>query len=186
MKSSLTTALIINTLFSFAQFGPSTELSWHNPQNLNYIRIGDLDNDGLNDITVAFVAQGIFWIKNLGDNKYAEPILIADDVFGSNHIEFEDLDSDGDLDLVYTNYGDYNLYSSYNLGAGVFDAPTMIYDGTSYYTGINIDDIDDDGDLDISCALLVEDRVVRFENLDGTNFSAAIDIGAAVPEPRYL
>lgn len=70
----------------------------------------------------------------------------------TNDIAFGDLDSDGDLDAVFTNMDNNDSYVYLNDGKGQFTATELLLIQSGH--GVDFGDIDADGDLDIviSCA----------------------------------
>ncbi len=79
----------------------------------------DLDRDGLKDLIVGEINGYVYFYKNTGTN--AAPVFNTNqrlssqsgyivDGLANPHIHFNDWDQDGDLDLVFGEYGSYNGY----------------------------------------------------------------------------
>lgn len=115
------------------------------------IAIGDIDNDGLDDIYVP--QQG-----GLGNRLYhhlpngtVEEIsskAMVDFLDNTRGALFADMDNDGDQDLIVTVRA--NLLIAYNNGNGIFDTRKVLrYNDTANIYSITVADPDNDGDLDI-------------------------------------
>ena len=118
--------------------------------------IGDIDQDGINDIVFGesdgtFSSSGVYWVKSNGASFL--PPQEIDGIGWPSHIQLVDLTGDGQLDVVSAEYttADCRLVYFPNNGGGSFGAQVTILfansgnSSYSYATG----DIDNDGDVDI-------------------------------------
>jgi hypothetical protein len=82
------------------------------PSNTGYgvgVTVGDIDNDGFDDIYVTNFGPHTFWV-NHGDGTFSERSAAADlrcSQWGTS-AAFGDLDRDGDLELFVTNYAQHD------------------------------------------------------------------------------
>ena len=65
--------------------------------------IGDVNQDGLIDIFIT-LGSYLYWHQNLGNGKFSASKLISNNSFRSKSIKVADLDNDGFLDLLPTQY----------------------------------------------------------------------------------
>ena len=77
-------------------------------------------------------------------------------------IDAGDLDGDGDLDLIVSNFnGDWHIYL--NDGSAGFAAPSIIPPSSSASCAIMLD-FDNDGDLDLVLIDEITDELIFLEN----------------------
>lgn len=113
---------------------------------------GDLDDDGDWDIVIGFRSsfdKQITILENKGDNTFTEKTLIANDFSKLNEISIQDINSDGQLDIVAVN--DDFFMGWENLGSLEFKKETLVdYTGTSGFGFFSLDmaDFNGDGRLD--------------------------------------
>jgi len=105
----------------------------------NYNTYADLSGDGKPEIIFADYGQ-THWnyvdynlMARSGEVGQAEPRLIRRFKGRPDQIQFTDIDNDGDLDLVFSAYGqthwsykDYDTYAAKNDGSGNFGNPELI------------------------------------------------------------
>lgn len=121
--------------------------------DFNSFIVEDIDSDGDLDImyTISFSSwssDGLHWYENTGDNSFEKHEIYTNNISGVMvHVEVEDLDQDGDKDLV--------------VGREFVGLFWLENDGNQNYVGHNIIqesyevldlkvvDIDNDGDMDI-------------------------------------
>lgn len=130
MKNIFVLALVIICSSSIAQnFIPFdvTKLSAH---RVKQVSICDFDNDGLDDLIAVggmfgFTEGGtpetnftlgfekVFWFKNLGNDNYSQRIVLSDEKLFANDIATADVDGDGDIDIVFSDY-EVNSFDNIN------------------------------------------------------------------------
>ena len=133
----------------------------------------DLDGDGDLDVLAGSAYDGqLAWLENLGGSFSplalgAHPIETRVALIGAAHTE--DLDADGDVDVLYASSVPDALVWRANLGAGTFsDTRSINGQGASE---ISTGDVDGDGDPDVVIASEVDGAIAWYENLGGGAFS---------------
>lgn len=133
----------------------------------------DIDGDNLKEVIFCNRNQNkIGYFKNLGSGNFAALTLIT--VSGLFHPAIcmaQDLDQDGDQDLIFDNETGSKLFYLLNDGLGNFSAPVDIYT-SSYNTSYNQNirslksvDLNADGKLDMILADINENKIVWLKNL---------------------
>ena len=122
----------------------------------------DIDSDGDLDLflgqdynTTTFPIRGrIYFFRNIGDSTFQleDSEFMGTDIGNSLHPVFEDIDSDGDLDLFVGNYNGTILFFE-NIGNENIFEYSYIYEipnvDVGSYSSPVFEDIDSDGDLDL-------------------------------------
>jgi len=157
-------------------------------------KFADIDSDGDMDLFISENYSALRFFENTGSSTAANfsssivsPFGISSENPYINFLDFADMDSDGDLDLVKGGEVDINTYIagfSYqeNIGtAAVPDFDTAIIDpfGLEEVEGVyflypEVADIDDDGDLDIFTGIYYS--TLFFENLGLAPTSADAEV----------
>ena len=117
-------------------------------------RVGDADGDGDTDLLMPFFNGQVLWIANLGNGVLADLGTISSipPIQVGNDLVFEDLDGDGDRDIVCGQIND-TLPVHLNNGAGWFTtASSLALTPGSYAYEFRAADLDGDGDRDIVVA----------------------------------
>ena len=128
-------------------FEPAVEIG-DEMRRITDIEIADLDADG--DLDIAYVSgvfqKSIGWFKNNGADGYETRVfpLNSSDLGRAYDIELADLDGDGDLDFITTNYDKEVLRITYNAGNGTFTGGPLI-DSPIWMLSTKIYDNDGDG-----------------------------------------
>jgi hypothetical protein len=133
-------------------FGPATSLNVGTSSN-NTLAMADIDGDGDLDILVPdYVTNGtVKVLRNNGQGTFAAPTTGAQVGDRPAYVVPADLDGDGDLDLLVSNYGTGRVSVRFNDGAGNFSTPSAnaevaVSSGARHAA---VADIDGDGDLDL-------------------------------------
>jgi len=149
------------------------------------IQIADLDGDELPEIIFSYrdesCDEDISIIPNLGGGNFGAETVFDQDVDEIFRFIFDDVDKDGDNDLISTHlFGtrddidDIRIY--FNLGDGIFADPMILAEGVNIGDARpSLADIDGDGDNDI----LIEidnSSPTWFQNQGNGNFSGIISI----------
>ena len=138
--------------------------------NGQYLAIGDIDGDGNLDAITAEDSSntGIYWWNNSdGDFSNSQSQTVDADIRYVRDLEAEDIDGDGDIDVLSTdNVNDSIIWWSNDNGDGSSWTEYTIdndFDGRDTYA----EDVDGDGDLDILGAALNDDEIAWWENTAG-------------------
>ena len=134
----------------------------------------DIDGDGDMDVLAAlFQSSNVSWFENIDGSgtSWTEHLIAEDHVFLIS-IYSEDLDSDGDMDILGATLHDDEIIWWENIdGTGISWTEHIItgtYDGASCVYSV---DIDGDGDMDVLGAASLADDITWWENIDGTGTS---------------
>ncbi|MGK4567116.1 FG-GAP repeat domain-containing protein [Flavobacterium sp. 3HN19-14] len=141
----------------------------------------DIDGDGDMDIVCSYAFNSspyegkLVWFENNNNGSFgAEQVITTDNatLFLTSLLEAEDLDGDGDRDIII-GYKDYNKVAWIrNMGNGVFSAAIAISSSAGGISSITTSDMDNDGDTDIIASLRTDNQIVWYKNLNGLgNFS---------------
>lgn len=139
--------------------------------NLFGVCTGDIDGDGLPEVVAcAYNSNLIAVLWNNGDGSFAAPTMIAQS--GGPAIPIlADVDGDGDLDLVVTNY--YTARVSVRMNTGGTFGPALQYGVGNGPWGVRAGDLDGDGAVDLVTANNAGTISVLLNNGDGTFAAAA-------------
>ncbi len=127
--------------------------------------VADFTGDGLLDMVVQPNFDGLVLLANNGNGSFLTPIVISE-IFGWYGAQAVDIDSDGDLDLIY--YTESSLfghtYWHANDGLGGFSTPTLLF---NFASQINIAYINNDNYPDL---VVGDENMYWVANLGGGNF----------------
>ncbi len=135
--------------------------------NCGFVETGDIDNDG--NIDIATGGESIWgpidiW-KNDGSGSFTVAQTISDNAW---RLRFDDLDGDGNLDLINAEYratgGGTHIY--FNDGTGFFTEVTSL--ANSGVDGMWSRDFDNDGDQDVLTGEFGSSDYLRWWENDGT------------------
>ncbi len=147
----------------------------------------DLDGDGDNDILSASQHDHkISWFENTdGLGSFGLQQTISTEMFWAMSVYGDDLDGDGDNDVLSASYGDNKIAWYENLdGEGNFGAQQIISSEAYGARSVFSADLDGDGDKDVLSAAWEINEIAWYENIDGAgNFGLPqiinTDVGGA-------
>ena len=134
----------------------------------------DLDGDDDQDIVyISFAGARLQWLENTdGQGNFGPPQLISNNTPAGANVQGDDIDGDGDIDIVAA-IGQLDTAAWYeNLdGQGSFSSANIITTNANGIISVDIADMDGDGDLDVLSASITningETNVAWYENTDG-------------------
>jgi hypothetical protein len=135
--------------------------------------IVDMNGDGFNDVLCFSYLDGfpddeykIRWLENDGTGNFIQDHIIDNTSETLLRIQYTDIDSDGDIDVVSAE--DESILKLYkNNGDGSFSsAITFSSPGFYYPLSLEVGDVDNDGDIDV-LASYNNNEIIWHENSDG-------------------
>src|SRR5262245_22731730 len=143
----------------------------------------DIDGDGdLDAVSASVNDDKIAWYENTdGQGTFGPQLLITNTADFAATVVAEDLDGDGDLDVLASSQSDDTIGWYENLdGQGTFAAEQVVSTAMDSVRSAIAADVDGDGDLDVMGAAGADNTVSWFENTDGLgSFGPEQSISAA-------
>ena len=178
--------IIANTIFSFRQEAGtlrSVQIERANLPLPAYISGGDFDEDGVFELLVSesrpLPDGSVYWMEQ--NNGLWEEHLIDEEQYALNFLFPEDMDNDGDLDVVASS-GVHAVVYYPNLGEGVFGQRVTVPTTPSYRFAI-LTDWDQDGSKDLIARPVGPFDQVTLHRWNGNGFDEAIPLtGIGSPE----
>ncbi len=134
----------------------------------------DIDLDGNIDVVASYDNRAILWFKSNGSGSFSEQ-LISDTSFPTSSITklvVEDIDFDGDKDIINLDFYNDKVEWFENDGLGNFSSEQLITSSIYRPTSAHVFDFDNDGDNDILIASSDQvEKIKLFENDGASNFS---------------
>jgi len=130
----------------------------------------DMDGDGDMDIVgTKNGASQVTWYENEGgSNPSFKAIIIDTDSAGAQDVHIEDMDGDGDYDVVVATQDDDSVAWYENNGGSTQSwTKNYITNNVNATNGIFVGDMDGDGDMDILSASQDDSRIAWYENNGG-------------------
>jgi len=130
----------------------------------------DIDSDGDMDVVSTSLDDNkIAWYENVdGQGTFGPQLIITQDVINPRNLYVQDLDGDGDQDILtsYWDNGNSGLVWLENLdGAGNFTSPLLISDEVDFVSSVYVSDLDQDLVFDILSASQFDHKIAWYENL---------------------
>lgn len=132
----------------------------------------DLDGDGDLDIASSSSTQ-LVWLRNNGSGGFSAPIILFETPNtggGKKIVVVEDLDDDGDGDIVFSDSSENDITIHKNEGDEIFSTPLYVTFGVASTSAINSADLDNDGDLDLLSTAFNSPGLAWYENDGQGNF----------------
>ena len=150
--------------------------------------IGDIDGDGKADVVVTnYTANTVSVLRNTSSSGTISFAAKVDYTTGTNPFSavIGDVDGDGKLDLVVSNYGSSSISVFRNTSSvGSLSFATKVdYTITSSLRGLAIGDLDADGKPDIAVTTNNNSRVFIIKNqstIGNVSFDSGIDFGTGL------
>jgi hypothetical protein len=150
---------------------------------ITHVAIADLDRDARQDILACDITHNaVVWLRQTAPGEFAESTLMRG-LTAPVHVETEDMDGDGDLDLLVACMGDVfpnndrigSVIILENDGAQNF-IKHVIAEGIARVTDVRAGDFDGDGVLDLAVGQFGYDQgeIRWMRNLGGWQFESKI------------
>lgn len=139
------------------------------------IEFSEVNDDGLLDIVCISNTDGLFWLENLG-GTYSTPQLISGASGEPRELSCEDLDNDGDDDIVVGYYSSDVIVWFERIGPGVFAPAQTITTQSNAINTLSVGDIDGDGYRDVFSVSYLDHKVAWYQNQGNGTFGPQIDL----------
>jgi len=171
MKTTLFTLLVIVAfLNSYSQNIMEENIINNTAQGAVASYPVDIDGLGGMDVVSASQTDGtIAWHENVnGDGTIWVEHIISTDAPGAYYVYAEDIDGDGDMDVLSASQEDDTIAWFENTdGLGTFGPKQIITDTADFAQSVYADDLDGDNDMDVISASSIDKKVAWHENVNG-------------------
>ena len=161
-----------------------TNNSTSNPYQAVRVVAGDLNNDGKPDLVVTNgnSSQKLLNIipntSSVGTISFGTPTIVAlPDMSTNSGLSLDDMDNDGNLDLVLTRTLAADIFLYRNSGGFNFESPLVISTASEAVTNVSAIDLDADGLKEIVTTEVFSDEVLIYKN---NSTSGNLNFGSAV------
>jgi hypothetical protein len=171
-SSSTSVSIFLNTSTSTISF--ATKVDYTTGDSPYSVAIGDLNNDGLQDLAVANTGSAsVSTFLNSGNGTFATKV---DYTTGNSpfDVAIGDLNNDGLPDLAIANYNSASVSTLLNNGNGTF-ATKVDYTTWGNPVSIAIGDLNNDGYADLATANYTDDSVSTFLNNGNGTFATLVN-----------
>src|SRR5690606_4527093 len=146
-------------------FGPENVIT-NEANSTNDVVTADLDNDGDTDVVSISYLNYIAWYENIdGIGNFSSPIIIFSTSPNFAYKLFvEDLDADGDFDIIASLFDRGEVIWLENDGTGNFVGVQVIYEDEFLPIGVIADDFNGDSKIDLAAGIHDSDQIIWFEN----------------------
>ena len=176
--TSLSSARLLAPLAAATLFVPAARADGFGPELIatkeahgsHRARGADIDGDGDLDMVVAArYDDEVQWYENLDSlGTFGPKIVVGGPADGACSLFVDDIDGDGDIDVLSTSRYDDKVSWYENLdGLGAFGPQQNLTEVADGAQAVVTSDIDADGDRDIVYVSRFDDTLGWFENLDG-------------------
>ncbi len=150
--------------------------------------LADVDGDGLEDLITESESEYymyLSWHKKLTNGSFGDRQIIGEFYWDSNSIYADDVDNDGDMDILYVDFfGGKILWYKNTNGLGNFVLQQIIITNAEVRTKLYTSDLDGDGDKDLLSASF-NNTIAWYENTDGTGLFGNQQIISTDAEGAY-
>ncbi len=169
-----------NNLDGFGNFGPaqiiSSDISWG-----WRILATDIDGDGDNDVLcfTNYLDAGVHWFENIdGSGNFEFREMIIQDINFPRSISIDDIDGDGDIDIVVGSENKVRLIENQNASSSEWNIVTMSVNQMGNIEAMLLDDLDLDDNKDL---ILGGNNGLRYyTNIDlNGNYDEVVEVGTA-------
>nr|WP_321413679.1 FG-GAP-like repeat-containing protein [uncultured Allomuricauda sp.] len=154
-------------------------LPYNSPYAHSAVSVVDLNGDGDIDLLTASAIENSFnYYENDGNGSFTNFVISNDPEYANHasHIDYVDMDGDGDIDVIGTlfrspKYLWFENDGNENFAPHVIEDTYLLIDGAS---SIDAGDVDNDGDIDLVGASGESQRILWFENDGSQNFTTLV------------
>ncbi len=190
-NTTFTISLLFFSISLIAQYGPQNLIS-STVQGADGVYAADLNGDNWTDI-IALSNQNfqILWFKNLdGQGNFGSEIVLSETSSSLLYFDTADLDSDGDLDIIFLENNPKRLIWKENVdGNGNFGPDQIIIENhPKHLISVELVDFNNNGFFDILVNLrhISTEYFVLYENLNGQGvFSESVVLIDDLSLPTY-
>jgi hypothetical protein len=108
----------------------------------------------------------LFWKSN-AQTTFGTQKVINNTVAGASSVYADDIDGDGDIDILSASVDDIVAWYENTDGLGTFGSKQIITDTADGACCVRTADLDGDGDLDVLSASYNDDKIAWYENTNG-------------------
>lgn len=113
---------------------------------LRCARIGDINNDGINDMVISLYNKFIIQ-KQISPGLFTQTVIPRP--LPDNEMKIADINNDGKNDIVFLGSGYYKIYGYFQQNGSFASIPDLIIDLDHVHWDMAIDDLNNDGQNDI-------------------------------------